>query len=74
MSLVPALAARLRTQHHDGMPDPSPYRVSIDDLEASARVDDEDQVEEHDVTPPADPDAFEKYQHVGSVLHRPNVG
>ena len=55
------------------MTEESPYRVSLEELEASVRVDDEDQVEEHDVTPPADPDAFEKYQHVGSVLRRPNL-
>jgi hypothetical protein len=31
--------------------DPSPYRVPLADLEASAHVPDEDQVEEQDVTP-----------------------
>ena len=53
------------------MAEDNPYRIPLEDLEASALVDDEDQVEEHDVTPPADPEAFARYQHLGSHTRPP---
>ena len=43
----------------------SPYDIPLEELVDSARVDEEDLVEEHDVTPPSDPNAFEKYRWIG---------
>jgi hypothetical protein len=40
------------------------YRVRLQDLERSAHVAPEDLVEEHDVTPPADPDTYDQNGHL----------
>ena len=45
-------------------PRSSPYKVRLADLERSVHVDPEDLVEEHDVTPPQDPDAYEQNSHL----------
>ena len=45
-------------------PRPSPYKVRLTDLERSVHVASEDLVEEHDVTPPQDPDAYEQNSHL----------
>lgn len=49
-------------------PEPSPYRIKLQDLEAEARVADEDRVEEQDVSPPP-----ARYTGDGDVPGHPGV-